>query len=525
MLKVVCFKWEFQGGYKLPSSINNQYTAEHVNRLERMVAENLSLPYEFICITDNPEGVNCRTIPLWDKCRELGGCYNRLYVFSEDMRELIGERFVCIDLDCVITGSLDKLFSRQEDFIINNYRAYRKGREQHYNGGLFMMTAGARKEVWERWLEGGVEELEAVRREKMLVGTDQAWISHVLGRGECMFDEDDGVYGFRHLPGSKRELPTNACLVFFAGAIDPSTEKGVGWIDKYYWEKTYFNTVDDSIEKINTLARNVVQETRRVHRALRYVPDILHPQSFNEKILWLKFFKRMRLKELVTDKVLAKDYIERQNVGIKTIPSLVATADVTGLDFNKFPRPFIIKPNHRSGSYAIVDENYKGSMLMLKRKCQDWLKTQYGGFKYEWVYDNIRPQLLVEPLLRTMTGQLPGDFRLFMMNGKCRMIQVNHKQTVDEFTRRCYTPLWKPLDITWGGRELAQVITKPVFLARMKRAAEKLAKPFEFVRVDFMEVDGELYFSEFTFFPASGALPFSDIDFDFELGKQLTLTL
>ena len=141
MLKVVCFKWEYTGGVRLPSSINNNYTAEHVNKLEEMVARNLSLPHEFICITDNPVGINCRTIPLWNKCKELGGCYNRLYVFSEDMKELIGDRFVCIDLDCVIVGSLDALFIRQDDFMINQYLVIRPNREQFYNSCRFCFQA------------------------------------------------------------------------------------------------------------------------------------------------------------------------------------------------------------------------------------------------------------------------------------------------------------------------------------------------------------------------------------------------
>lgn len=522
-LKVVCFKWEHKGGYTLPSSIDNQYTAQHVNRLERMVAKNLSLPYEFICITDDPTGVNCRTIPLWDKCRKLGGCYNRLYVFSEDMKYLIGERFVCIDLDCVVTGPLDRLFSRKEDFIINAYRAFRKGREQYYNGGLFLMNAGARKQVWERWLEGGIDELASVRREKLLVGTDQAWISHVLGRGECMYDEDDGVYNFRHLLGDKRTLPTNACMVFFAGAIDPSTEKGIGWIDQHYHDKSYYNTVEDTIEKVNVFSRNIIQETRRVHRALGYVPDVLNPRSFNEKIMWLKFFKRERLKQVVADKVMAKDYIVNKGIGLEVIPTLQVTSDVSELDF-EHPRPYIVKPNHRSGAYQVVDENYKGSWAMLRRKCQGWLDTRYGGFKYEWVYDAIKPQIMIEPLLTPSNGGLPGDYRLFMLNGKCAMIQVNYKHAVNDYARRCYMPLWKPLDITWGKRPLAAVEKRPPFLAEMKRVASELAQPFDFVRVDLMEVDGRLYFSELTFFPASGCMTFSDTEFDFELGRQLTLT-
>lgn len=519
MLKVVCFKWQFQGGYKLPSSINNQYTAEHVNRLERMVEENLTLPYEFICITDNPAGVNCRTIPLWDKCRELGGCYNRLYVFSEDMQHLIGERFVCIDLDCVITGSLDGMFSRTEDFIINTYKGFRKNREQYYNGGLFLMTAGARKQVWERWEQGGLEELEAVRRPKQLVGTDQAWISHVLGRGECLFDEDDGVYNYRHI-SNKRELPLDARIVFFAGALDPSMERGIGWINQYYFFRRHFNTADDSIARINNVTRKLVNETRQAARALGYAPNIISPQSFNEKILWLKFFKPDRLKQVTSDTLLAKRYAQRQGIPVEVLPVLDHKADAKELEFETYERPFRIRSNHRRGVIREVDNGHAPSWVLLQRECQTWLNGTDEAFKYPFTRRGIRPQLLVESLMMNEDGSEAERYELYMMNGKCCLVGV-----VSGEGRRFYTPAWRALDVSIGDKPLANVTRRSKAWLPMKRSAEKLSKSFDFVRVDFDVTDRGAYFYDLDFFPAFGHLGFSDLDFDFELGTQLTLNI
>ena len=46
MLKVVCVKW------------GDKYPAEYVNRLHNMVKRNLSQPYEFICTTEDGEGLD-----------------------------------------------------------------------------------------------------------------------------------------------------------------------------------------------------------------------------------------------------------------------------------------------------------------------------------------------------------------------------------------------------------------------------------------------------------------------------------
>lgn len=53
--------------------------------------------------------------------------------------------------------------------------------------------------------------------------------------------------------------------------------------------------------------------------------------------------------------------------------------------------------------------------------------------------------------------------------------------------------------------------------------AEKLAKPFPFVRVDLYEINGKIYISEMTFTPAKGTLILDDDRCDFEMGAWLDI--
>jgi len=225
VLRVVCFKWKHINGFKLMSlEIINEYTAEYVNKLFRGVERNLTIPHEFVCVTDDPEGVECRTIPMWNEYRELGGCYSRLKLFSPEMEDVLGKRFVMIDLDSVIVGNLDKLFSRKEDFIINKYLVRApKYREQWYNGSLIMMNAGSRCQVWDSFKgEESVKIINKKKEEGRIVGTDQAWISYTLGPNEALFTEEQGVYYAKRLL-KKKELPENARIITFAGRRDPSS--------------------------------------------------------------------------------------------------------------------------------------------------------------------------------------------------------------------------------------------------------------------------------------------------------------
>jgi hypothetical protein len=205
------------------------YGPKHVHILKAMVDRHLSIPHEFICITDDSTGLEgIKTVPLWDKCRHLGGCYNRLYAFSDDMRSIIGDRFVMIDLDCVITGDITPLFDIDDDFKINGY--FFGDMDQHYNGGLVLMNAGARSKVWDEF--DPIRSPKHVSTVKSVVGSDQAWIRICLGKGEKRFTEDEGVYNFIRLKNQK--LPEDAKIVFFAGKRDPSTSQDVDWVKKHW---------------------------------------------------------------------------------------------------------------------------------------------------------------------------------------------------------------------------------------------------------------------------------------------------
>lgn len=233
-ISIVSFKWrKSTTGYRLKSPV--EYSFQHVNNLYRSIKRNTTLPFRFICVTDDPIGLDegITYIPLWDKCKILGGCYNRLFIFSQEIEQFFGNRFLCIDLDCVITDNIDEILLREEDFVINKFLG-KGGQNQIYNGGLILMTAGSRKEVWEKFDPiKSIEILNYKREIEKLVGSDQAWIQTCLGTQESLFTEQDGVYDFTFLPNS--DLPTNAKIVFFPGKVDPSQKHlNIDWIDQHW---------------------------------------------------------------------------------------------------------------------------------------------------------------------------------------------------------------------------------------------------------------------------------------------------
>jgi hypothetical protein len=237
-MNIVCFKWtRAKSGMQLPHVCD--YTSRHVNALKRGITRNTTIPHRFTCITDDWRGLDSDidVVTLWDKCKVLGGCYNRLYIFSEAMTDYVGERFLCIDLDSVVVGNIDGILSRQEAFVINRYRLNGKwdATHQYYNGGLFMMNAGCRARVWDTFDPvDSVKEIEKRKALRELCGSDQAWISYVLGGNEAVFTDDDGVLDYR-LFEDKHQLPKDAKIVMFPGMRDPSLEyRHVHWIRQHW---------------------------------------------------------------------------------------------------------------------------------------------------------------------------------------------------------------------------------------------------------------------------------------------------
>jgi hypothetical protein len=116
MLAVVCWKWKPKIGYR------STFCAEHVNVLRSMVERHYRKPHQLVCITDDGAGIDprVRVVPLWQDHARLpsphGGnnpsCYRRLRAFSAEAAELIGPRFVSVDLDCVITGDMRPVWDR-----------------------------------------------------------------------------------------------------------------------------------------------------------------------------------------------------------------------------------------------------------------------------------------------------------------------------------------------------------------------------------------------------------------------------
>lgn len=254
MITIALFLWSDPSGRRA-----NVYGPADVERVALSIRRNITIPHEVAAITDfapHEFSSNVRYIPLWDMFRDLGGCYTRLWAFHPSMREIIGDRFAWMDLDTLVTGSLDPVFSRKEDAVF--WRSCTVS-TLPYNGSLVMMTAGARANLLDAF-----DPIETPRttRELGMIGTDQAAMAHILGPDEAVWTARDGVCAFRR--DCRKWLAQHARLVFFPGKTKPTQNKAQL---QHPWIKDYmYGNGEWPRRKLND--RFIRREVQRGRRAL-----------------------------------------------------------------------------------------------------------------------------------------------------------------------------------------------------------------------------------------------------------------
>jgi hypothetical protein len=192
-----------------------------------MVKRNLSTPFRYILITDNPvENLNENIIQkqLWSHHRLLGSCFTRLFTFSTEFSSYVGDRFISMDLDMVITGDITGLLDREEDFVYYKMRGSdgTPASGWRMNNGMYMMKTGSRKFVWEIF----DKDPEDALRKRVRPGSDQGWTNYImdLANEAHWQQEKDGIYDMRQnfLEKDRAVMPENCKIVMWPGPRDPS---------------------------------------------------------------------------------------------------------------------------------------------------------------------------------------------------------------------------------------------------------------------------------------------------------------
>ena len=201
-LTVLTFKWN---GWR------PVFTSQHVNILRNQFAKHLTIPHRFVCITDDPTGLDCESFPLWDDIEVPGhkshqDCFLRLKLFSAWAAEQ-WEQILVTDIDMMLRGNIDHMITDDDFKIIGN--------DDRYFGGFWLHKTGTRQFLWDDFdaeqFSGWKEATDTV------IGSDQAWFNMRLGN-EARYQE--GTDFFMRRPDYEGPLP-DMPLAVFMGSMKP----------------------------------------------------------------------------------------------------------------------------------------------------------------------------------------------------------------------------------------------------------------------------------------------------------------
>ncbi len=293
---------------------------------------------------------------------------------------------------------------------------------------------------------------------------------------------------------------------------------------KYICNKNYRFQIDANLSKYDDLPDE--EYLKRYFKAvLGGELNLCVPQAFNEKLQWLKLYDRKPEYTRMVDKIEAKRYVAAIIGKEHIIPTLGVWRDPNDIDFDALPNQFVLKCNHNSGlGMCICHDKAKLDIRKVRRGLRKGLKQNYYLHGREWPYKNVTPKILAEQYLSNGEGGLT-DYKVHCFNGIPKLILVCRDRLASSGpTYDFYSTEWEPLNIRRPSHpNSAHDMPKPAELAEMLSLSERLAKDIPFLRTDFYIVDHKIYFSELTFFPASGFDRFVPEEWDDILGSWLTL--
>ncbi len=250
------------------------------------------------------------------------------------------------------------------------------------------------------------------------------------------------------------------------------------------------------------------------------------PQTFGEKLQWLKLYGHDPLAKLCANKLTARDHVREKGFSSLLHNVYCVWDRPESIAFDDLPESFMIKAAHASGLNLIVAQKKQLDLERVRCVFRDVLKLNYYAIKGEWVYEGGPHALLVEELFPDLEAH-PIDYKFFCFHGKVKAIQVltavdTHDLTDDTWAYFCDDDL-NPLPVTYGYSPASAPLEKPSCFMEMKKAATVLSADFPFVRVDFCVSEGKPWFGEFTFFPGAGYDTFDPDSFDAVMGGWLHL--
>lgn len=196
-----------------------KYGADYVNRLASMVRRRSSVEVDVVCFTEDASGLaeGIRALPLPEKNsqgQDVQGWWNKLSLFREGI-EGVGSHMLYMDVDVVLTGSIDSLLFYDSDFAIavNCYAP-------SFSSSIMRFKNGVRPDIWTDFTDADAARLPG----------DEDWIASKVPDADIFPESWCTIYRLHAVHG----VPEGAKVVSFGGKPNPD-DYPAPWIKDYWY--------------------------------------------------------------------------------------------------------------------------------------------------------------------------------------------------------------------------------------------------------------------------------------------------
>ena len=252
--------------------------------------------------------------------------------------------------------------------------------------------------------------------------------------------------------------------------------------------------------------------------------DWERPLTFNEKLQWIKLYDRRPEYSILVDKYAVKEFVASKIGYEYVIPTVGVWEKVEDIEWEKLPNKFVLKSTHDSGSVIICNDKELINKDVVRTKLRASLLFDYYKRSREWPYKNVPRRIIAEQYIDPVPGlnDLP-DYKFFCFDGKVRLLFVATERSSGDVKFDFFDTNFNHLNITQLHHPSGKCIQKPLRFEKMIQLAEVLSEGIPFVRVDFYNINGRIYFGEMTLFHHGGLVPFHPGDWDRILGEWIVL--
>lgn len=262
-------------------------------------------------------------------------------------------------------------------------------------------------------------------------------------------------------------------------------------------------------------------------------PNLRSPERFTEKIQYYKMNYRNPLMLQCVDKYAVREYVKNKMGNDNILNRLYQVCNSADeIDFSSLPDQFVVKTTDggNGDNVLIVRNKNKLNIPEAIRRINSWRNKKYYVVSREWAYIGAKKsQIIVEKYLeeKNSSDATLKDYKFFCFSGQpyvCQIISDRFSNEHIDFYDMNWNRMEGFVGLNANATNSLIKLPKPKNFETMIEVSKVLSEDFPFVRVDLYNIDGDIYFGELTFYPASGYGSFRPDSFDFELGKLFDIT-